>query len=146
MTLEIGIVITLIAYAVLTVVGFFAILERAKKDTNEQIEKVKQEATKMHEAQEQRIVKAEQAAIDIRDNYNKKFALVYENQHKSDMDRTEQNAALETKLIKEVRDVEENIRHSHHKHADEVNKALLHINVSLTEIKTRIAKPRRRIV
>lgn len=145
MTLEIGIVITLVTYAVATVVGFYAILDKSEKKVNEMIREAKAEAMKMHETQDTRLTKAEEKAQHIETNYNAKFALVYENQHKSDMQRTEQNAALESRLIAKVAEVESNIRDSHHKASKETHNALLAINVTLAKLAKR-NRPRRRIV
>lgn len=94
----------------------------------------------------QRIGEIEKEVGEVKTNYNSKFQRVYDNQHKSDMERAEQIKQTEGKLYEKISEVESNIRDSHHKASDETHKALMKINISLENMRTRIARPRRRIV
>ena len=115
-TIEIMISVgTLVLWTGGIIIGFYKFILSREKDA-------RQEMTKMHEQQDKRIEKAEDAAKDIKDNYNRKFQKVHDAMHDTEMKITSALSALEL-----------NLRSSHHTLADSVTKSLVRLEMIITK-------------
>jgi len=79
---------------------------------------------KREDMMHQRINDVEKDMDGVRSNYNAKFQTVHAKIHETEM-----------RIVNSLHEVESNIRSSHHKYGDDMNKALLHIEKTLSELK-----------